>query len=335
MTKQLSVLIGVLVGVLLFTCFMVLHGCGTEAVRQAASAVTVVWEEEVPEAHRPLVQTTQEIFPTLINGNPVQPGQWKQTVRIRTNNSGCTASVVGPRVLATAAHCAATGATSVFTLDGVNYSAKISRHPIYPNRDMDIALGVIDKEVVLQEYSILPDKVDVVKVGDAIRLMGYGCTKPGGGGGNDGVLREGMSTVTGFQGFDIVTGKSGEAALCFGDSGGPAFIQADGKLFNISQNSKGDISRTSYLARWDVKEAQDWVRKWIADNGNIEVCGINKDCGKPPPPQNKFSVEGATVALSGTIKNQFDKDYVENVIKQAVAYLDSNEKEKPVFKGEK
>lgn len=309
----------------------VLFACGKQPNAGTQKPAFSWVNEDVVEAARIIEpEGPRPIVPTLINGTPVSPNTWKHVVRIRTGNAGCTASIVGPRALATAAHCAATGATSVFTLDGVQYSAKITRHPLYPRKDMDVSLGVIDREVKLPEYGVLPSTVDVAKVGMPIRLMGYGCTQPGGTGGNDGVLREGMSSITGFSGFDIVTGKAGDGALCFGDSGGPAFlpVEVNGTqvLLNISQNSKGDIAKISYLARWDVKEAQDFVREWV-QTASVEVCGINKECGVGPGPVDplKFAVDGKTVTLSGTIKvGNLAREFVERIMSNAVMFLDQD-----------
>lgn len=310
----------------------VLFACGKQP-EGGTQKPTFSWvNEDVVEATRIIEhEGPRPIVPTLINGTPVSPNTWKHVVRIRTGNSGCTASIVGPRVLATASHCASTGATSVFTIDGVQYSAKITRHPLYPRKDMDVSLGLIDREVKLPEYGVLPGTVDVVKVGMPIRLMGYGCTNAGGTGGNDGVLREGMSQVSGFSNFDIVTGKTTSgAALCYGDSGGPAWlaVELNGTqvLLNISQNSKGDIAKISYLARWDVKEAQDFVREWAQTN-SAEVCGINKECGVGPGPVDplKFAVDGKTVTLSGTIKvGNLAREFVERIMANAVMFLDQD-----------
>lgn len=266
-----------------------------------------------------------DVHQVLINGNPVQTGAFKFVVRIRTGNAGCTASVVGPRVVATAAHCANTGATSTFSIDGVTYSAKITRHPDYPGVDRDLALGVIDKDVVLTEYGSVANAVDLAKVGDALRLMGYGCTQPGGTGGNDGVLREGMATITGFSGNDIVTGKAGEGALCFGDSGGPSFLQGNGKLINIAQNSKGDIKVRSYLARWDAPTGQSFLVSFAKAN-SVEICGFTKECGGAAPGGKTFTADGATISISGTVKDTdlaANMDYVKRMVQWLIAHFDA------------
>lgn len=310
----------------------------------AAAPATALARESTRLIQGPL---PDNIVPTLINGTPVTPGSWKQTVRIQVGNSFCTASIVGPKVLSTAAHCAATGATAKFTLDGVTYSAKMTRHPDYPRKDVDVCLGIIDKEITGIEYGVLPSSVDVAKKDMPIRLMGYGCINPGSGtGGNDGILREGMSQITGFSGNDLITGKTDGAALCFGDSGGPAWLEVNvnGTLvkYNISQNSKGDIAKTSYLARWDTDASQTFVKKFIADNNNVDVCGINRNCNGPPTPDptptpdpnptpeptpdptgKSFTLDGRSVKAVVTLKDPtLSLDYVKQMFQNLVSYLD-------------
>ena len=219
----------------------------------------------------------------LINGKPVDPGTWTEVIRITSNGSQCTATVVGPRVIATAAHCAANGATATFTIGTTNYSAKMFRSPLYSTKDHDVAVGVTAQDITGIEPASVGGKAST---GLGINLLGYGCTNPGGGGGNDGILRIGDTTVTGFSGFDMVSRKAGGAALCFGDSGGPAMLIENGKHLLLGINSKGNIQDTNYNTRTDLPESGDFY-KTLATQENIQICGVNKDCGTIPPQPTK------------------------------------------------
>ena len=134
----------------------------------------------------------------LINGTPVDPNTWKEVVRIRSDGAGCTATVVGPRAIVTAAHCAKSGGTAAFTLDGKTYSAVMTRSSLYPAQDHDVSLGLVTPEIT----GILPASVGgSANKGDGITILGYGCITAGGGGGNDGILRIGDSTIVEFSVF--------------------------------------------------------------------------------------------------------------------------------------
>ena len=211
----------------------------------------------------------------LINGTPVKAGTFPQVVRINTNGSGCTATLVGRNVLITAAHCAKTNDVSNFKLAGKSYQARITRSALYPGKDHDVSLGVLTENI---PSDINPISVGgVAEKGTALTILGYGCTQPGGTGGNDGVLRIGPSVITGFSNYDFVSKKAGGGALCYGDSGGPAMTENMGRLVILGINSKGNIKDTNYNTRLDSAESQAFLTK-MADEKNLEICGINAYC---------------------------------------------------------
>jgi len=237
----------------------------------------------------------------LINGKPVEPGTWKEVIQISSNGSKCTAAIIGPRAVATAAHCAAQGATATFTVGSTTYTMKMFRSPLYSTKDHDVAIGVTTQDIVGVEPASVGGKA---VTGLGITLLGYGCTNPGGGGGNDGVLRIGDTTVTGFSGFDMVSRKAGGAALCFGDSGGPAMLVENGKHLLIGINSKGNIQDTNYNTRTDLPESSDFY-KTLAQEQGIQICGVNKDCGTTPPlptkPTCTLSANPASVKIGQSL----------------------------------
>ena len=221
--------------------------------------------------------------PALIGGDPVKPGEYPEVVYISLGNGRCSAAVVGPRAVLTAAHCARKNAKITFQLEQTQYSAVCEAPPGYPRQDHDISICYTDKPLP-KPYASVANKAP--KTGDEVTLIGYGCTKPGGGGGNDGILRQGAAEVTGFTTWDVVT--KAKAALCYGDSGGPAFLKIDDAakdnhiIFGV--NSKGNIKDTSYLSKIYTKASREFLTEWTQKK-ETEICGLNVDCLVPEQPK--------------------------------------------------
>ena len=256
---------------------------------------------------------------TLINGDPVDKKKWAAIVRIRSESgSGCTAQIIGPRMLVTAAHCAKTGERVQFTtIHGSKYAAKIERHPDYPGTDIDVAVGFIDRNVQGIDFLHVRSKKGAdgawindrfERTGMEVQILGYGCTRPGGGGGNDGVLRTGVAKVQAGQKFDLITGDG--AALCFGDSGG-AVVYPPGNAHNdgtrlIGINSKGNIKDTNYTLRLTLPSPFNFLKDMGKKYG-ADICGVNSACGteEEPPKQDPKSFvifENDEFMLMGKVK---------------------------------
>ena len=222
--------------------------------------------------------------PLLIGGRPAKPGEFPEAVYINFGGGRCTGSIIGPRVLLSAAHCARNGSSGTFQIGQSLYKVSECRHhPSYPGSDVDLMLCVVNREVDTSFASLPPEGFGLSR-GDKITIVGYGCIRPGGGGGNDGVLRVGDAKVTGFSGQDIVSKGSG---LCFGDSGGPAYVPMSDAFaqahIQVSVNSKGNIRDTNYTARTYNDTARSFIAKFAKDKG-LDICGVTTDCVTPIEP---------------------------------------------------
>jgi len=205
----------------------------------------------------------------VINGNEVAEGDHAEVIQLTAGATSCSATVVGPRVIVTAAHCAATGAVGKFTIDGEAYSAKMIRSSVYPKVDHDLGVGIIDRDVLVNPATIASQ----VAVGDDVFVVGYGCTSSEGGG--EGVLRAGNASVNRMSDLDFIT--QGKVAICFGDSGGPAYL-SDGESLELAGiASMGNLQDTSYFTRLDLAQSQTFLKE-IAKTEKVDICGINKDC---------------------------------------------------------
>jgi len=242
-----------------------------------------------------LNQKSEPQIPTLIGGRNADPKDWPASMYSAQGNSRCTSTIVGERVLLIAAHCVANGGTAQFKVGGKNYSARCEHSPDY-RRDStaDWSLCLISEKVEGIPYEIVNQDEALVKVGDEVLLTGFGCVRPGGGGGNDGTYRIGETKVQRVTNGnnDIVT--KGGAALCFGDSGGPAFkyLDAEKKIrAQISVNSRGDIATTSYLSAVHTGPAKKFLKEW-SDRKQVKICGVHADAagcrgGSVPDPDSE------------------------------------------------
>ena len=216
-----------------------------------------------------------DIGPALINGQISKPEDWPEVLKILIGQSSCSATLVAPNVILTAAHCGSHGAKVRTTIAGKAATGTCYRHPSYPRQDVDIMACKLDQSF----DDVKPASVTVSHaVGDIVTIAGYGCTRPGGGGA-DGKLRNGNAKIFRYSAYDIISGQG--AALCYGDSGGPMFKKIsdpkeDPHLI-IGVNSKGNIQDTSYNTRLDLKTSQDFLKRFELQF-NVKICGISAEC---------------------------------------------------------
>lgn len=243
--------------------------------------------------------------PTLIGGTVVNRADYPATIWI----GNCTASLVGPRTVLTAAHCV--GSKISFSVGTDRFSAQCRVNADYRgNSTADHAACYTDREVTGVPFeNVNIDPTHVVK-GDKIIQSGFGCTKWGTQ--LDMKLRVGVSEVLSTpygSSNDYVTGNG--AVLCSGDSGGPAWSRdTDGgrdKL--ISVNSRSNTTSRSYLSSTSTASAIKFINSY-ATTFKAEICGVHataQGCrNSVPPVPNKFSIDHQMLSLDAVMKPGFE-----------------------------
>jgi hypothetical protein len=240
-----------------------------------------------------LAQAKTDINNHVINGTPVTDGTFNEVVNLIVNTTECSATVIGPRTILTAGHCATDGATGTFTISGHQYSALMSRNPLYPQTNDDLALGLTSEDI----QGVQPASIGgTASVGLTVTILGYGCTAVGGGP-IDGILRMGNSVITTLQDYYMITNEAGGAALCYGDSGGPAIVISNGVHEVLGINSEGNIQDTNYDTRTDLADSQTFFQNFASKN-NTTICGVNATCSNQPnPPSCSLTASPTSIAI--------------------------------------
>ncbi len=263
----------------------------------------------------------------LINGKDADPKEFPASVWANLGGGLCTATVVGERTAFIAAHCVRGITGFTFSVGPNKYKTTCQTSKDYKNNSTaDYSLCVIDKPVTGIVYEKINIDETLVKVNDEVLLSGYGCIKSPGNGGNDGTYRIGeafVKSIPSGTNNDIITNRG--AALCYGDSGGPAFKvnKATGDRFVIATNSRGDIKTTSYLSATHTSQAKKFITEWSKSTGQ-KICGVHSDAvgcrgavapsPTPAPVQDTFQINHKVVSLSGKMGPGFEK-YTADLVK--------------------
>ncbi len=212
--------------------------------------------------------------PVLINGTVVDRKDYPAIIWI----GNCTATLVGARTVATAAHC--TGSTVSFNVGSDKYTAKCRKSTYYRNNaTADYSFCYTDRAVEDVPFDAINIDPTYVSTSDWILQTGFGCTRWGGR--LDMQLRVGRSKVISVPSGtnnDITTGGEGSAVLCSGDSGGPAYgFNEDGtRGLLISVNSRSNTTTRSYLSALATSQGLQFINSF-ADEFDAKICGMHTD----------------------------------------------------------
>jgi V8-like Glu-specific endopeptidase len=243
----------------------------------------------------------------VINGTKLSSSQLAAMGRLSwVDNEGyeqvCSATLIGPRTIITAAHCVKNSSLGMLTsqtfgpIGGKTYSVKLQIHPAYrmalnyPQSfalTNDLAIGTLSQTVTNVTPATVTNQIPVK--GQKILFAGTGQPSFNRAYGYSQVIMVGNLGLT----QRALTSK--KQAADHGDSGGPNFmIDSSNRIYLIGVNSTstGTKDMTSELG-WDILKpytqgtALIWPKlaagtktylQQFVSNTSAQVCGINKTC---------------------------------------------------------
>lgn len=248
--------------------------------------------------------------PRLGNGAVATPSDWPASAVAKS----CTATLIGPQVLLTAAHCVGNGSTVTVRNAGLpDFTGVCTRHSKWSlqNLSPDVALCLMAPmaRTGLFFESIQLDSTHVAS-GKRLILGGYGCTDldkqedeipP--------LFRIGPAVVaiapggsaTWPQWLTTQPAKTGSLSFaCPGDSGGAAYrIPAAGirgvvgVISAVNDDKLAADYKATYIAALASNEIRNFIQKWVADtatktvdNKPVRICGVDLfdlPCRPAPP----------------------------------------------------
>jgi MYXO-CTERM domain-containing protein len=243
--------------------------------------------------------------PPVVGGSASPSGKWPSVVAVVGNQGACTGTLVGPNTVVTAAHCGNAQGVVVNTTDYYNQSegdwhpaAQTIRHPSYGSSQYggyDIAVVRLTTPVTnFAPHPFATDcAADLVYDGAQGTIVGFGQTTQTGTGYNS-RLHEAVLPIVDADCSDdyfcdpnmvaegeLFAGGDGVDA-CFGDSGGPLFVNYEGTFALVGVTSRSGSQATQ---QYPCRSGGIWTRAdtligWIQQQ-TTDVLG-GPICNAPP-----------------------------------------------------
>lgn len=227
----------------------------------------------------------------VIGGSAVPLGKWPDAVAVVGAQGSCTGTLIAPDIVLTAGHCADAGLTQVIANTTDFNSAGGTRSSIasitaYPNWETTYDVAVVKLTMPITTVTPRPIGASCTFQGFSsqmmVHLVGFGLTDTAGQGNNT-TLREANAPVTdptcsGGRGCQPGAAPAGEFIAggngtdsCFGDSGGPVYLDTPRGTMVIAAVSRGLDNSPTPCGGGGIYVRTDKVLQWIEQTAGHPV----------------------------------------------------------------
>jgi hypothetical protein len=205
------------------------------------------------------------------------------TLQLDSQAATCSATLIGQKVVLTAATCLdGGGQAEVTTSDGTKYQLSncqsVPEFKTNRNYDFELCYAAVPIPLVPERVNTDPGSL---QIGGTVYLAGLGCTESGGPDTRFGKQNIGPAT---FVDAEISASEyypglvTIGSALCQGDAGGGTFASIGGALQLIAVNSRSDRDVRSLVSPTSISGFVTWAKQWSTKYA-APICGLDGDAG--------------------------------------------------------
>lgn len=244
--------------------------------------------------------------PPVVNGSQVQEGDWEDAAAVYYGNwVECTGVLVAPTVVLTANHCLDVRATAVklatndYTRGGEKIDVDFQQ--AYPGAwydTYDIGVIVLEEPAETEPRLVAQGCIleRYLEAGAPVTVVGYGATDYYGNSYGT-KLMEGLTTVDDpdctempgclrkiSPGGELGAGAADDVDSCYGDSGGPLYLNTERGDYVVGLTSRSYDGVTVPCRDGGIYVRPDAVLDWIEDVTGVAI--PESTCNSPPEPEN-------------------------------------------------